>query len=130
VNALAPERLVLDSFRTVEAIVDEPGNNLTRFHERLRMLGSDPDQTAGLSERRKYRLENRIRWLQELRDSVAAHGKRRRKNQSLNCPLPGKQFLVSRPTRRIGIHCFQKRGEFRFFAFSSQRIGGAPERVI
>ena len=79
VERLAVENLVLQSFRTVEAIVGEPGS-VGRFHDRLKTWGMDPDERVGFPGRPKHRLEDRIRWLQEARDSAAAHGRRRRGN--------------------------------------------------
>jgi hypothetical protein len=76
---LAVEDLVLQSFRTVEAIVGEPGN-VGRFRDRLKGWGMDPDERVGFPGHPKHRLEERIRWLQGARDSAAAHGKRRRGN--------------------------------------------------
>jgi hypothetical protein len=77
---LALEHVVLQSFRTVEAIVGEPGKNEKRFHERLKAWNLQPNERVGFPGRRKHRLEDRIRWLQDARDSAAAHGKRRRSN--------------------------------------------------
>jgi hypothetical protein len=79
VERLALENLVLQSFRVVEAIVGEPGN-VSRFRDRLKTWGMDPDERVGFPGRPKRRLEDRIRWLQEARDSAAAHGRRRRGN--------------------------------------------------
>ena len=75
---LALENVILQSFRTVEAIVGEPGKNEKRFHARLGLWGLDPHERVGFPGKRKQRLEDRIRWLQSVRDSTAAHGKRRR----------------------------------------------------
>lgn len=77
IQRLALEHVVLQSFRTVEAIAGEPGNNRKRFHERLKSWGLRPNERFGFTGR-KHSLENRICWLQEARDSAAAHGKRRR----------------------------------------------------
>jgi len=49
---LALEHVVLQSFRTIEAIIGEPGNNATRFHERLAAWGLDPDERVGFPRRR------------------------------------------------------------------------------
>jgi hypothetical protein len=73
------EHVVLQALRTVEVIVGEPGKNTDRLHERFRAWGIDPDELIGFRGYRKQRLEDRIRWLQEARDSAAAHGKRRRR---------------------------------------------------
>jgi hypothetical protein len=77
---LAFEHVVLQSFRTVEAIVGEPGGDERRFHQRLKNWNLKPSERVGFSGRPKHSLENRIRWLQDARDSAAAHGKRRRLN--------------------------------------------------
>jgi hypothetical protein len=79
IERLSLENVVLQSFRTVEAIVGEPGN-LQRFRERLKTWGIGHNELVGFPGRRKHRLEDRIRWLQNARDSAAAHGKRRRPN--------------------------------------------------
>jgi hypothetical protein len=78
IERLAFEHIVLQSFRTIEAVVGEPGNNVARFHERCRAWGIDPNERVGFGGRRKHRLEDRIRWLQDARDSAATHGRRRR----------------------------------------------------
>lgn len=78
IERLALENVVLQSFRTVEAIIGEPGNNSSRFHQRLRDWNLRPSERVGFPGHRKHRLEDRIRWLQDVRDSTAAHGKRRR----------------------------------------------------
>jgi hypothetical protein len=75
---LALENVVLQSFRTVEAIVGEPGKDEKRFHARLEAWGLSHRERVGFPGKRKKRLEDRIRWLQSARDSAAAHGKRRR----------------------------------------------------
>jgi hypothetical protein len=80
IERLALEHVVLQSFRTVEAIVGEPGKNEKRFHERLKAWNLQPSERVGFPGRHKHRLEDRIRWLQDARDSAAAHGKRRRSN--------------------------------------------------
>ena len=77
---LALEHLVLQSFRTVEAIVGEPGNNQIRFRQRLKTWNLKPNERVGFPGHHKHRLEDRIRWLEDGRDSAAAHGKRRRHN--------------------------------------------------
>ncbi len=79
IERLSLENVVLQSFRTVEAIVGEPGN-LKRFRERLKTWGIGHNELVGFPGRRKHRLEDRIRWLQNARDSAAAHGRRRRPN--------------------------------------------------
>jgi len=76
---LALENVVLQSFRIVEAIVGEPGD-LKRFRERLKAWGIDYNERVGFPGRRKHRLEDRIRWLQDARDSAAAHGRRKRRS--------------------------------------------------
>jgi hypothetical protein len=76
---LGLENVVLQSFRTIEAVVGEPGNE-ERFRARLKAWGMDYDERVGFPGRRKHRLGDRIRWLQDARDSAAAHGKRRRRN--------------------------------------------------
>jgi len=75
---LALENVILQSFRTVEAIVGEPGKDERRFHSRMRAVDLDPSELVGFPGRRKKRLDDRIRWLQAARDSATAHGKRRR----------------------------------------------------
>ena len=78
VERLALENLVLQSFRTVEAIVGEPGD-VRRFRDRLAARGIDYAERVGFPRHAKQALEDRLRWLQSARDSAAAHGKRRRR---------------------------------------------------
>jgi hypothetical protein len=73
------ENVVLQSFRVIEAIVGEPGKE-DRFRQHLAGWGLDYDEAVGFGRRRRGKLGDRIRWLQEARDSAAAHGKRRRKS--------------------------------------------------
>lgn len=63
----------------IEAIAGEPGNE-KRFRQRLSAWGLDYDERVGFGRRRRQRLGDRIRWLQDARDSAAAHGRRRRPN--------------------------------------------------
>ncbi|SRR5713226_1068604 len=77
IERLSLENVVLQSFRTVEALVGEPGNNVKRFRERLRAWGIKHNERVGFPGRSSHRLEDRIRWLQDARDSAAAHGRRR-----------------------------------------------------
>lgn len=72
------EQVVLQSLRTIEALVGEPGSNEQRFHERLKKWQLEPNERVGFPGHRKQRLEDRIRWLQDARDSATAHGRRRR----------------------------------------------------
>ena len=69
----------MQSFRTVEAIVGEPGD-VRRFRDRLAAWGIDYYERVGFPGHAKQALEDRLRWLQSARDSAAAHGKRRRRN--------------------------------------------------
>lgn len=75
---LAFEHIVLQSFRTIEALVGEPGSNVDRFRERLTRWNIRHDERVGFPGRPKRKLEDRIRWLHDARDSATAHGKRRR----------------------------------------------------
>jgi len=75
---LAFEHIVLQSFRTIEALVGEPGSNVGRFRERLKRWNIRYDQQMGFRGHPKGNLEDRIRWLHDARDSAAAHGRRRR----------------------------------------------------
>jgi hypothetical protein len=74
---LAFENVILQALRVIEALVGEPGNE-KRFRERLKERGLDYDERVGFSRRRQQKLGERILWLQEARDSAAAHGRRRR----------------------------------------------------
>jgi hypothetical protein len=76
---LALENVVLQSFRVVEAIAGEPGNE-QRFRQRLKLWGIGYDERVGFPGRRKQKLGHRICWLQDVRDSAAAHGRRRRRS--------------------------------------------------
>jgi hypothetical protein len=80
IERLALENVVLQSFRIVEAIVGEPGKGAKRFREHLKAWGIDYNERVGFLGRRKHRLEDQIRWLQNARDSAAAHGRRSRPN--------------------------------------------------
>jgi hypothetical protein len=73
---LAIENVVLQSFRVIEAIVGEPGKNEDRYRQRLQRWGLNHGERVGFGKR--HLLGKRIRWLNEARDSAAAHGKRRR----------------------------------------------------
>ena len=75
---LAIENVVLQSFRAIEAIVGEPGKNEDRYRLRLQRWGLNHGERVGFGKR--HLLGKRIRWLNEARDSAAAHGKRRREN--------------------------------------------------
>ena len=73
---LAIENVVLQSFRAIEAIVGQPGKNEDRYRQRLQKWGLKHGERVGF--RKRHLLGKRIRWLNEARDSAAAHGKRRR----------------------------------------------------
>jgi hypothetical protein len=76
---LALENVILQSLRTIEALVGEPGGNELRFRKALQARGLDYDDRVGFQRKRKRnKLGDRILWLQRARDSAAAHGKRRR----------------------------------------------------
>jgi hypothetical protein len=70
------ENVVLQSFRAIEAIVGQPGKNEDRYRQRLKRWGMKHGERVGF--RKRHLLGKRIRWLNEARDSAAAHGKRRR----------------------------------------------------
>jgi resolvase-like protein len=77
---LALENVILQSLRTIEALVGEPGGNELRFRNALQARGLNYDQRVGFQRKRKRnKLGDRIRWLQKSRDSAAAHGKRKRR---------------------------------------------------
>jgi hypothetical protein len=71
------ENIVLSSFRVIEAIVGEPGNE-GRFRQRLTDRGLDFDEPVGFRGKRAKRLGSEIYVLQRLRDATSAHGVRRR----------------------------------------------------
>jgi len=79
IERLGLEHVVLQAFRTVEAVVGEPGN-LKKLRARLKSWGIDHNERVGFGRHRRHRLEDRILWLQDARDSAAAHGRRRRHN--------------------------------------------------
>lgn len=71
------ENVILSSFRTVEAIVGEPGKE-NRFRAMLISRGLDFDELVGFPGTRRKRLGHAIYALQSLRDATSAHGIRRR----------------------------------------------------
>jgi hypothetical protein len=71
------ENVVLSSFRTVEAIVGEPGRE-NRFRAMLASRWFDFDEFVGFPGTRRKRLGQTIYSLQHLRDATSAHGIRRR----------------------------------------------------
>lgn len=75
---LALENVILQSFRIIEALFGEPGDE-KKFRERMKQRGLDADEAVGFPGRRRQKLLKRILWLQEARDSAAAHGRRRRR---------------------------------------------------
>jgi hypothetical protein len=99
IERLSLENVVLQSFRAVEAIVGEPGN-LKRFRERLKVWGIGHNELVGFPGRRMHRLEDRIRWLQNARDSAAAHGRRRRPNPFTLFEAMGAQHLADAVLQR------------------------------
>ena len=72
------ENVVLSGYRTVEALVGEPGRE-PRFRARLQAFGIDFDEPVGFHGYPKMPLGRRIYWLQTIRDEAAAHGQRRRR---------------------------------------------------
>lgn len=106
---LALEHLVLQSFRTVEAIVGEPGGNEERFRERLKARGLDWNERVGFRGRSRRRLEDRIRWLQGVRDAAAAHGKRRRLNPLTHYEVMEAQHLADSVLQRALWQTAEKR---------------------
>jgi hypothetical protein len=107
---LALEHLVLQSFRTVEAIVGEPGKHEKRFRERLKTWGFDWNERVGFRRHKRNRLEDRIRWLQGARDSAAAHGKRRRRNPFTHYEAMEAQHLADSVLHRALWHTAEKLG--------------------
>lgn len=77
-QTLGLENVVLQSFRTIAAIVGEPGK-AEKFRARLKGWGMDYDERVGFAGRRKDKLGDRIFSLHDARDSAAAHGNRRRR---------------------------------------------------
>lgn len=78
-DRLRLENVVLSSFRTIEAIVGEPGRE-ARFRAILRARGLDFDELVGFPGTRRKKLGPTIYALQRLRDATSAHGIRRRPN--------------------------------------------------
>jgi hypothetical protein len=107
---LALEHLVLQSFRTVEAILGEPGKDEKRFRERLKTWGFDWNERVGFRRRKRDRLEDRIRWLQGARDSAAAHGKRRRRNPLTHYEAMEAQHLADSVLHRALWYTAEKLG--------------------
>jgi len=73
------EAVILNSFRTVEAIVGEPGKDRRKFQQRLASRGLSYEERVGFPGTRRRPLGDVIYDLQELRDSTSAHGIRRRR---------------------------------------------------
>lgn len=71
------EQVVLNAFKTVEALAGEPGKE-DRFRRLLAAAGINHDEEVGFRGRQRVAIGNKIRWLQVIRDSFAGHGKRRR----------------------------------------------------
>ncbi|NYF50878.1 hypothetical protein HDF12_001243 [Edaphobacter lichenicola] len=71
------ENVILSSFRTVEAVVGEPGKE-HRFRAILMSRGLDFNELVGFPGTRRKRLGDAIYALQSLRDATSAHGVRRR----------------------------------------------------
>jgi hypothetical protein len=88
------ERLVLSSFRVLEAIVGEPGKDKERFRARLAARGLDFRESVGFPGTKRRPLGEAICWLQELRDSTSAHGIRRRKHPVTWYEAMGAQHLA------------------------------------
>jgi hypothetical protein len=76
-DRLQLENVILGSFRTVEAIVGEPGRE-NRFRGMLASRGLDFDELVGFPGTRRKKLGQTIYSLQRLRDATSAHGIRRR----------------------------------------------------
>jgi hypothetical protein len=113
---LGLESVVLQSFRTIEAVVGEPGNE-KRFRARLNAWGMSYDERVGFPGRGKRRLGDRIRWLQYARDSAAAHDKRRRRNPFTMFEAMEAQHLADAVLHLV----------LRFTAESSGRTGDEAE---
>jgi hypothetical protein len=73
------ERLILNSFRVIEAILGEPGKDKDKFRRKMSSCGLNFDERVGFRGTRRVALGEEIYRLQELRDSTSAHGVRRRK---------------------------------------------------
>jgi hypothetical protein len=93
-DRLALENVVLQAFRTIEAVVGEPGKD-QRFRQRLQSWGLTYDKRVGFPGHRKQKLGDRIYWLRDARDSAAAHGKRRRANPFTMVEAMEAQHLAS-----------------------------------
>jgi hypothetical protein len=76
-DRVALESATLNSFRAVEAIVGEPGKE-NRFRNHLLAAGINADETVGYAGDPEWKISERIRWLQDLRDKTSGHGRRSR----------------------------------------------------
>ena len=61
-----------NSYKAVEAIIDDPPKNEQKLRSRLQEAGMDPDEEVGY--RRKENISSVIREMNRIRDVRAAHG--------------------------------------------------------
>lgn len=81
-DATRAEDAVQNAFKAVEALIGEPPTNDEKLRRKLKEIGVNPEEPAGLQWHgkgpEKEPLTKKVRTLQALRDKKAAHAKTRR----------------------------------------------------
>lgn len=108
-DRLSLENIVLSAFRSIEALVGEPGKT-DRFRERLRQRGIDPGEPVGFRGHQRAPMEERIKWLHLRRDESAAHGRRRRKDALTFKEAMEAQHIAKAVLLRAIVHAAVLRG--------------------
>lgn len=100
----AAESAFLNAFKSVEAIVGEPGRDRTarRFRERITEQGISPDEEVGYGGMKEPLVDKVLRY-HAVRDDVAAHGLGRSKRdlalrEILDLQRLGRYLLLKKPT--------------------------------
>jgi hypothetical protein len=113
------ESSLLSSFRVIEALVGEPGQNLERFHDRLRRIGVDAEEPVGFPGDEPKPMTERVRFVHQLRDATSAHGRRRRR-----APLKYKEVMEAQHLAQAVV----QRALFHFTSEQGRMDGKASER--
>lgn len=87
------ETAVHSAYKSVEAIVGEPGGNEQKNLERFRAWGIDPNKLVGFGST-KVSILSKFLSLQKLRDSAAAHGKKSRGKPITYYEIMDAQYLA------------------------------------